>query len=420
MYKKRFKKWNIRKRPYRRADAEAFTSTPTETLASPNEQTSGPLVRRQDALALIAPSQPPEYAALENVLASVFSWSASKLDTVTFVSDPMSKYLQQPDLPPIQDSRTMYRTFELVFDLWHRGQGTLAGLAAQRAFYILEFVLSEDHPDVIWHVLDTVYDMVDWGHLQLLGLFLNYAPALAQQKLPAGHPLLQILQQLKACDYQTQQGREYVCHLLRQAWIRNADLLEEHIGMVAPRHLWLYEQLIWDGRTRLRKNSVFARRREIMGPALGALRAAYNSAAIMEEADRLRVEALMLEFTQMEIGDKAAAEGLAVSLLERTNHGSSRSSARFQAYGRKMLARLQEDRQEWEPAEQNLRCAVDKRVDAHGTSNDLRVIRDMWVLEGYMRKLGKIDVADAITRDAISRARILLQKPPERIEGSGS
>ena len=78
--------------------------------------------------------------------------------------DPMVRYLANPNDPPKQDSRTMYRTFELVFDLWSHGKGQLAGMAARRAFYMLEFVLAEDHPDLVWHIVDTIYDLVDKGH----------------------------------------------------------------------------------------------------------------------------------------------------------------------------------------------------------------------------------------------------------------
>ncbi|RTE68020.1 hypothetical protein BHE90_017603, partial [Fusarium euwallaceae] len=205
MFKKRLKKWNLRKRTYRKSPSGSTASTPaqiaeahcqsavtsagdTETVddhttassSSPEEQS--PEEVSDTSVALIRPSNNVgPYANLEQVLGSVFSWSQSKLDAYPDASDPMSRYLANPNHPPIQDSRTMYRTFELVFDLWYHGKGNLAGLAARRGFYVLEFVLSEDHPDLVWHVLDTIFDMVDRGHLQLLGLFLDHATILAQR-----------------------------------------------------------------------------------------------------------------------------------------------------------------------------------------------------------------------------------------------
>lgn len=353
-------------------------------------------------------SNPTQYAGLELVLNSVFSWSACKLESNSFVSDPMSRYLARPDEPPLQDSRTMYRTFELVFDLFDRGEGGPAVKAASKGFYSLEFVLTEDHPDLVWHVLDSIYDMVDRNHVQLLQLFLNHATQLAKQRLPPHHPLLRILQQLRSCNYATEEDREYVCHLLRQAWLRNVDLLGDHIGSVAPQRLWPYEQLIWDGRTRLRKNSALARRRQALGDALGSLETSSRITSTENPADSLRVGALTLEFTQMDLGDKINAERMALALLERTSEDNSKINARFQAYALKMVARLQAERLELDNAEANLRRAIAMRVAAHGTNNDLRVIRDMWVLASLLYKVGKTEEADATQFDALNRAKLFV------------
>ncbi|KAL6403133.1 hypothetical protein AUP68_12468 [Ilyonectria robusta] len=369
---------------HNRSPSESTTSTPTtQAPESPgvSHHTDGhdvlekqsPDRANKDSMALVRPSNTGQYANLEFVLGSVFTWSQAKLDSHHVISDPMSKYLANPNHPPIQDSRTMYRTFELVFDLWFHGKGDLAGMAARRGFYVLEYVLTDDHPDLVWHFLDTIYDMVDRGHLQLLSMFLDHATVLAQHQLPAQHPLVRILQQLRKCDFQTDQGRKFVCHLLRLAWLRNVDLLAEHIPTSGAQRLWLYEQLIWDGRTRLRKGSDLAKRREAMNRALEAMAESEKVAAAEDESDQLRIEALMLEFTQMDLGDKVKAEQLAINLLSRTSSSeSSRSSDRFHAYARKMLARVHQDRQEWDTAEENLRCAVSKREAAHGTNNNLR------------------------------------------------
>lgn len=367
-------------------------------------------------ISLVRPSNTGPYANLEVVLGSVFTWSQAKLDSNLVASDPMSQYLAHPNHPPIQDSRTMYRTFELVFDLWNHGKGDLAGMAARRGFYALEFVLTDDHPDLIWHVLDTIYDMADRGHLQLLGMFIEHASVLAHRQLPVQHPLLRILQQLRQCDFQTDQGRAYVCHLLRQAWLQNVELLSRHIGSLRSEKLWLYEQLIWDGRTRLRKGSELARSRDAMNNALGALAAKHREDNNPDESEQLRIEALMLEFTQMDLGDKEKAEQLACDLLQRTESESSTaplSSARFHAYARKMLARIQEDRQEWDPAEENMRLAIRKREAAHGTNNNLRVIRDMWVLAAYFQRAGRMVDAEQITADALVRAERCLESGME-------
>lgn len=308
----------------------------------------------------------------------------------------------------------MYRTFELVFDLWYHGKGSLAGMAARRGFYTLEFVLSEDHPDLVWHVLDTIYDMADRGHLQLLAMFLEHATVLAQRQLPTQHPLLQILRQLRQCDLQTEQGRGFICHLLRQAWLRNANLLSEHIGTLDAQRLWLYEQLIWDGRTRLRKGSDLAKRREPMYRALEAMSESQGNQMIPDESARLRIEALRLEFTQMDVGDKVKAEELALNLLQHTkSDGCSRTNDRFHAYALKMLARVQQGRQEWDMAEKNLRYAITKREAAHGANNNLRVIRDMWVLAAHYQRSGRQEQADLTTADALSRAQQYLEQDAE-------
>ncbi|KAM5356051.1 hypothetical protein ACJ41O_002697 [Fusarium nematophilum] len=423
MFKKRLKKWNLRKRTYRKSPSDSTVSTPPQFADVPclsvaeDQATSSSEESVHDetntSMALIRPSNTGPYTSLEQVLGSVFSWSQAKLDTYPVASDPMSRYLANPNHPPIQDSRTMYRTFELVFDLWYHGKGNLAGLAARRGFYVLEFVLSEDHPDLVWHVLDTIFDMVDRGHLQLLGLFLDHATVLAQRQLPAQHPLLRILQQLRTCDYHSDRGRSHLCYLLRQAWLRNVDLLAEHIQSSDAQRLWLYEQLIWDGRTRLRKGSQLARRQDAMYHALEAMAEAQDHEAMADESDRLRIEALRLEFTQMDVGDKQKAEKLALDLLNHTGSDTgSRSNDRFHAYARKMLARVQESRQEWDTAEKNLRYAITKREAAHGTNSNLRVIRDMWVLAAHFQKAGRQEDADMITADALSRAQEYLEQGP--------
>ncbi|POR31322.1 Uncharacterized protein TPAR_08454 [Tolypocladium paradoxum] len=418
MYKKRLKKWKFRKRNYRKSPDGSSASTPAPSLDAcdvedadveevPRRRLSTPTNGR---MTLNRTCSVEPYAGLELVLDSVFSWSIGKLDTHCINLDTMSRYLANPDQPPIQDSRTMYRTFELAFDLWCYGKGRLAGMAARRAFYALEFVLTEDHPDLVWHILDTIYDMVDRGHIQLLGMFLTHANVLVSRQLPANHPLLRILQQLMQCDYDAEQGRRQVCHLLRQAWLRNVDILGERIGSLAPQHLWLYEQLIWDGRTRLRKGSELAQRREAMVRALDQLAQSRDAATADADSDKLRIEALMLEYTQMDLGDTQKAEQLAINLLNQTaSDTGTRSNARFHAYARKMLARLHQGKQDWDKAEENLRWAVTKREAAHGANSNLRVIRDMWVLAAHLQRAGRLDAASLITQDAIARAEQYLQ-----------
>ena len=343
----------------------------------------------------------------------VLSWSQAKLDPQCVVFDPMSRYLSQPNQPPVQDSRTMYRTFELVFDLWHHGKGNLAGLAARKGFYVLEYVLTEDHPDMIWHVLDIIYDMIDQGHLQLLGILLQHTLILARRHLPQNHPLLKMVEQLQLCDYQSDQGRQYVCHFLRKAWLRNVDLLVEHIGSLTPQHLWLYEQLIWDGRTRLRKNSELPAGTRAVTAALEKLAKHVEPKGEDPAYEKLRIEALMLEFTQMDLGDERKAEQLALRLIKTTQTDAGiRSSDRFEAYAWKMLARIHEDRQDWEGAEKHFRWAIRKREAAHGASNDLRVVRDMWVLAEHFQRAGRYEDATAIVQDAISRAEQYLKDLP--------
>lgn len=433
MYKKRLKKWNIRKRTYRKAQAPTPTSISTPSAPTPESSASVSQVDDQDdnedveevprspdsserPVMLSQPSALEPYASLELVLGNVFSWTQGKIETHGIISDPMSMYLANPNQPPIQDSRTMYRTFELVFDLWRHGKGNLAGMAARKGFYVLEYVLTDDHPDLVWHILDTIYDMVDKGHIQLLSMFLDHATILAHRRLPAQHPLVQILQQLRKCDYASDQGREYLRHLLRQAWARNVDVLGTQIGTLAPHHLWLYEQLIWDGRTRLRKNSDLRRIRDAMLPALQNLAAQRASITNDTDSERLRVEALLLEFTQMDLGDKEKAEQLALQLLNHSDdilgNPMNRSNARFHAYARKMLARLYEDRCDWAHAEQNLKWAINKRETAHGASNNLRVVRDMWVLAGHFRRTGRMVEAEMVVEDAINRATQYLEDIP--------
>lgn len=415
MYKKRFKKWNFRKRAYRKSPPCSTAPTPRgvrENTACHEvdvEEVQRDYVSHSKSL----PPQPSHlepYASLELVLDSVLAWSCGKLDSHRPASDPMFQYLANPSQPPIQDSRTMYRTFELVFDLWRHGRGDLAGMAARKGFLVLEFVLTEDHPDLVWHVLDTIYDMADHGHLQLLGLFIEHTSVLAHRQLPANHPLLRIIQQLQKCHHQTDHGRQHVCYLLRQAWLRNVHLLAGLADSPTPQRLWLYEQLIWDARTRLRRESGLARNRPAMIKGLEQLLTEQNANRISPDSERLRIEALILEFTQMDLRDRREAEQLARRMLERTESPTgARSNARFHAYARKMLARLCQERQDWDNAEENLRWAVTKREAAHGTNSNLRVVRDMWVLAAHYQNTGRPAKANQTAQDAIARAQQYLE-----------
>ncbi|KAJ4272101.1 hypothetical protein NW762_000811 [Fusarium torreyae] len=138
---------------------------------------------------------------------------------------------------------------------------------------------------------------------------------------------------------------------------------------------------------------------------------ARNDKSTVLDSDRLRIEALRLEFTQMDVGDKSKAEQLAVNLLDltRTDKGP-RSNDRFHAYACKMLARVQEEKNEWATAEENLQHAISKREAAHGANNNLRVIRDMWVLAAHYQKAGRQTDANNITADALSRAQRYLEQ----------
>jgi len=429
MYKKRLKKWNIRKRTYRKStptnsSLHTSVSTPESFAEQSTDQDDvgvEEVVRIPDrtnqntALSLpLQVSRQGPYAGLEIVLGNVWSWSQAKLENHGLSSDPMSDYLANPNQPPIQDSRTMYRTFELVFDLWKHERGDLAGMAARKGFYVLEYVLTDDHPDLVWHMLDTIFDMVDRGHIQLLSMFLEHATVLAHRQLPTQHPLLQILVQLRQCDYSTDQGRQYIRHLLHQAWLRNVHILGEQVGSLAPQHLWLYEQLIWDGRTQLRKDSDLKQRRELLTAALQNLSNIYQGNGDYPTAHCLRVEALTLEFTQMDLGDKPQAEQLALQLLSHTEGAGSdpRLNARFHAYARKMLARVHQDRSDWDVAEQNLKHAIMSRETAHGASNNLRVVRDMWVLADHYKRTGRNIEARNVAEDAINRAKDYLEDLP--------
>ncbi|QYT02568.1 Clr5 domain-containing protein [Trichoderma simmonsii] len=435
MYKKRFKKWNIRKRAYRKSAVETKVSTPSSASAATPTSTSTssssadskqedddveevprtPETPAVTGLDLVPNPQFKPLADLELVLNGVMTWSSEKLESYRIASDPMSRYLATPN-KPIQDSRTMYRTFELVFDLWSYGKGDLAGMAARKGFYVMEYVLTEDHPDLLWHMLDTIYDMIDRGHLQLLSMFIRHALVLARSRFPETHPLIRILQQLLSCDYQTEHGRQFICYLLRQAWLRNVDLLSEHIKRSSPQEFWLYEQLIWDGRTRLRRNNGLANRREIMYEGLESL--GHHEEHLVSDGndgnlEKLRVDALMLEFTQMDLDDKEKAEQMALDLLDTTQFWSGAlSNARFHAYARKMLARICESKQDWDRVEENLKQAIHMREAAHGTTSNLRVIRDMWVLAAYYQKVGKIDDALQVAQDAITRAQQYLHDLP--------
>lgn len=151
-----------------------------------------------------------------------------------------------------------------------------------------------------------------------------------------------------------------------------------------------------------------------MNNALNALGEGQLQDGSCSSSDRRRVEALMLEFTQMDLKDVGKAEELAMQLLQNTEDPANVDpyNARFQAYALKMLARIHEGRNDWDVVEKNLNRAIEMREAAHGASNNIRVVRDMWVLSRHYARVGRQEDADRVVEDAINRAAQYLEDLP--------
>jgi hypothetical protein len=185
MYKKRFAKWGIQKNSRRSA-----TSTPTSMTTVVSRKSSP---SRGLCSVPISPQLGNDDSLMLLFLNSVQIWSVSFYESVQ-PNDTASASIRQ--FPP-ELTQEMNFTFKLVIDMLNRGQGSLAGRLARKAFLLLEEMLKLDGPALVWNMLEIMHYMVKSNHLQLFQGLLAHLVALVEGQMPKTHPLPAILQALR-------------------------------------------------------------------------------------------------------------------------------------------------------------------------------------------------------------------------------
>lgn len=81
---------------------------------------------------------------------------------------------------PTYRSLEMYQTFTLAMELFTLNLVQLAGKTLQMLFIQLESVLEEPSFNLLWNILDMVYEMKMNGQIRLLNIFIQHLQALTQ------------------------------------------------------------------------------------------------------------------------------------------------------------------------------------------------------------------------------------------------
>ena len=185
-------------------------------------------------------------------------------------------------------------TFKLVIDMLNRGQGSLAGRLARKAFLLLEEMLKLDGPALVWNLLEIMHHMVKSNHLQLFRGLLAHLMALVERQMPKTHPLPAILESLRVLIPPLQRlrttpsntlltsspptdspngnealpaselwlFREEFLFCVERAWTLNAEMLFGHFD---DRLFQLYSRIHWDSCSIEPPRAIIAATRQWLG-----------------------------------------------------------------------------------------------------------------------------------------------------------
>lgn len=99
-------------------------------------------------------------------------------------------------------SREMLQTFTLAADLLLKNEGLRAGKAMRKVFLQLEDAIHDLNVDVMWNMLDIVYELSTLKQNTLLDIFTRHLSAISQQRLPSTHPIAELAHQMLHLDAQ--------------------------------------------------------------------------------------------------------------------------------------------------------------------------------------------------------------------------
>jgi hypothetical protein len=117
----------------------------------------------------------------------------------------------------------MYQTFTLAMELFSLNYGFFAGLAIRKMFVQLEDAIQEFNIDLVWNLVDMIFEMTMAGQKQLLGIFVKHLFSITQKKLEALHPLRRFANLIFRQDI-------YYLNILRVHNSKVLDQLAEHVS----------------------------------------------------------------------------------------------------------------------------------------------------------------------------------------------
>jgi hypothetical protein len=285
MYKKRLAKWSFRKNSKHSAANAPVMNAKSEPLDAITSITSKKItfIKR---LSSVPPS--PSYSRHDSftlmLLVSVRTWSMSFFESL---QSPDAFRASQQQLfstsyePLPSKAREINFAIKLVISLLDRGHGHMAGMMARKAFFLVEDMLSQEGPALVWNLLELLHQMVTLRHIRLFHMLLAHLTALVDQKMPETHPLHLILRSLRGLVTNTACAVSYnhcisalsppshfsslssvsskaeatmslnyastlphtLPSILKKAWILNAEILFDNVDY---RLFGLYCGIIWE------------------------------------------------------------------------------------------------------------------------------------------------------------------------------
>ncbi|KAH8674200.1 hypothetical protein BX600DRAFT_457190 [Xylariales sp. PMI_506] len=264
MYKKRFAKWGFHKNVRRshptaaaeEASHKPCTNTPCSAAdgrnVTPRTTELARLKRQTKPDSGLAPSShDTETMAF---LANIQTWSSVFFDLTQRHDDttgsacstsprPLSYFYT--DMSRTYNPEQLSYSFRLISSLIKRGNVTLAGRLARKAFLQTESLLQVQGPLFVWNVLEILYSMVTERQTKLCEMLLGYLAELAIIHYPDSHPVVRLLRSLRGLirSSKSRGSGPFRIEILERGWGLNADII---LNRFQPQFLLLYYHLVWD------------------------------------------------------------------------------------------------------------------------------------------------------------------------------
>ncbi|ETN39477.1 uncharacterized protein HMPREF1541_05701 [Cyphellophora europaea CBS 101466] len=188
MYKKRFTKWGFHKN-----SRQSVVATPAPRQS--REKGISARAKRSSHTCLCSLPASLRLNSHDRLmltfLTNVKTWSAAFFEMVQtdVAAQAYCQQRVQTDWPSPERTKDISLSIKLVADLLSRGEGTMAGRMARKAFLLVEEILALDGPALMWNLLEIMHYMVVLHHEQLFQMLVTHLLALVKNRVPETHPL---------------------------------------------------------------------------------------------------------------------------------------------------------------------------------------------------------------------------------------